>query len=134
LRANPDGSLLRVRDVARVELGAQNQDVEARINGQPAVAIRISLAPGAYAVETAALVRQNLENLSQRFPPGLKYLVNYDTTTFVIDTVHDVAMTLLIAFALVVVVVFLFLGTLRATLIPAVAVPVSLIGSFAVLL
>jgi hydrophobe/amphiphile efflux-1 (HAE1) family protein len=134
LRANPDGSLLRVRDVARVELGAQNQDVEARINGQPAVAIRISLAPGANAVETAALVRQNLENLSRRFPPGLKYLVNYDTTTFVIDTVHDVATTLLIAFALVVVVVFLFLGTLRATLIPAVAVPVSLIGSFAVLL
>ena len=134
LRANPDGSLLRVRDVARVELGAQNQDVEGRINGQPAVAIRISLAPGANAVETAALVRQNLENLSRRFPPGLKYLVNYDTTTFVIDTVRDVAMTLLIAFALVVVVVFLFLGTLRATLIPAVAVPVSLIGSFAVLL
>jgi hydrophobe/amphiphile efflux-1 (HAE1) family protein len=134
LRANPDGSLLRVRDVARVELGAQNQDVEGRINGQPAVAIRISLSPGANAVETAALVRQNLENLSQRFPPGLKYLVNYDTTIFVMDTVRDVAMTLLIAFALVVVVVFLFLGTLRATLIPAVAVPVSLIGSFAALL
>jgi hydrophobe/amphiphile efflux-1 (HAE1) family protein len=134
LRANPDGSLLRVRDVARVELGAQNQDVEARINGQPAVGIRISLAPGANAVATAALVRQNLETLSQRFPPGLKYLVNYDTTTFVLDTVRDVATTLLIAFALVVIVVFLFLGTLRATLIPAVAVPVSLIGSFAILL
>src|SRR5580704_15277555 len=134
LRANPDGSLLRVRDVARVELGAQNQDVEARINGQPAVAIRISLAPGANAVETAALVKQNLETLSQRFPPGLKYLVNYDTTTFVLDTVRDVVTTLLIAFVLVVIVVFLFLGTLRATLIPAIAVPVSLIGSFAVLL
>jgi hydrophobe/amphiphile efflux-1 (HAE1) family protein len=134
LRANPDGSLLRVRDVARVELGAQNQDVEARINGQPAVAIRISLAPGANAVETAALVKQNLEMLSQRFPPGLKYLVNYDTTTFVLDTVRDVVTTLLIAFVLVVIVVFLFLGTLRATLIPAIAVPVSLIGSFAILL
>ncbi|HEY7298948.1 MAG TPA: multidrug efflux RND transporter permease subunit [Xanthobacteraceae bacterium] len=134
LRANPDGSSLRVRDVARVELGAQNQDVEARINGRPAVGIRINLAPGANAIETARLVRANLDRLSQRFPPGLKYLVSYDTTTFVQDTIHDVLVTLLIAFALVVIVVFLFLGSLRATLIPAIAVPVSVIGSFAVLL
>jgi multidrug efflux pump len=134
LRANPDGSLLRVHDVARVELGAQNQDIEGRINGQPAVAIRILLSPGANAVQTAGLVRQNMERLSKRFPPGLKYLVNYDTTTFVMDTIHDVFVTLLIAFVLVVIVVFLFLGSIRATLIPTVAVPVSLIGSFAVLL
>jgi len=134
LRANPDGSLLRVRDVARVELGAQNQDVEGHLNGQPAVAIGIYLAPGANAVQTANLVKANLTRLSQHFPEGLKYLVNYDTTTFVLDTVHDVLVTLVIAFALVVVVVFLFLGSLRATLIPAIAVPVSLIGSFAVLL
>src|SRR5580698_7762845 len=134
LRANPDGSLLRVRDVARVELGAQSQDIEGRINGQPAVAIRILLSPGANAVQTADLVRQNMERLSKRFPPGLKYLVNYDTTTFVMDTIHDVLETLLIAFVLVVIVVFLFLGSIRATLIPTVAVPVSLIGSFAVLL
>jgi hydrophobe/amphiphile efflux-1 (HAE1) family protein len=134
LRANPDGSVLRVRDVARVELGAQNQDVEGRINGQPAVAIGIYLSPGANAIETAALVRANLDRLSQRFPAGLKYLVNYDTTTFVQDTIHDVLTTLVIAFVLVVFVVFLFLGNLRATLIPAIAVPVSVIGSFAVLL
>jgi multidrug efflux pump len=134
LRANPDGSLLRIKDVARVELGAENQDIEARFNGKPAVAIGIYLTPGANAVTTAKLVRANMARLSQRFPPGLKYLVNYDTTTFVFDTIHDVLITLLIAFILVVIVVFLFLGSLRATLIPAVAVPVSVIGSFAVLL
>jgi hydrophobe/amphiphile efflux-1 (HAE1) family protein len=134
LRANPDGSLLRVRDVARVDLGAQNQDVEGRLNAEPAVAIGIYLSPGANAVQTAAAVRANLDRLSQRFPPGLKYLVNYDTTTFVQATIHDVLMTLLIGFGLVVIVVFVFLGSLRATIIPAIAVPVSLIGSFALLL
>ena len=134
LRANPDGSFLRVRDIARVELGAQNQDVEARINGRPAVGIRINLSPGANAIRTATLVRANLDRLSQNFPAGLKYLVSYDTTTFVQDTIRDVWITLGIAFVLVVIVVFLFLGSLRATLIPAIAVPVSLIGSFAVLL
>jgi hydrophobe/amphiphile efflux-1 (HAE1) family protein len=134
LRANPDGSLLRIKDVARVELGAQNEDIESRLNGKPAVAIGIYLSPGANAVQTAKLVRANLDRLSKRFPPGLKYLVNYDTTTFVFDTIHDVLITLLIAFILVVIVVFLFLGSLRATLIPAIAVPVSVIGAFAVLL
>ena len=134
LRANPDGSLLRVRDVARVELGAQNQDVESRIDGRPAVGMRINLAPGANAVQTAALVRAAMDRLSRQFPPGLKYIVNYDSTTFVTDTIHDVLITLGIAFIIVVIVVFLFLGSLRATLIPAIAVPVSVIGSFAVLL
>jgi hydrophobe/amphiphile efflux-1 (HAE1) family protein len=134
LRANPDGSLLRVRDVARVDLGAQNQDIEGRLNGEPAVAIGVYLSPGANAVQTAAQVRANLDRLSQHFPPGLKYLVNYDTTNFVQDTIHDVLVTLFIAFVLVVIVVFLFLASLRATLIPAIAVPVSVIGSFAVLL
>jgi hydrophobe/amphiphile efflux-1 (HAE1) family protein len=134
LRANPDGSLVRVGDVARIDLGAQNQDIEGRLNGEPAVAIGVYLSPGANAVQTAAQVRANLDHLSQRFPPGLKYLVNYDTTTFVQDTIHDVLITLLIAFTLVVIVVFVFLGSLRATLIPAIAVPVSVIGSFAVLL
>ena len=134
LRANPDGSLLRVRDVARVDLGAQNLDAESRLNGRPAVGIGIYLSPGANAVETASLVVAALDRLSQRFPPGLKYLVNYDTTTFVHATIHDVLITLVIAFALVVAVVFVFLGSLRATLIPAIAVPVSVIGSFAVLL
>jgi hydrophobe/amphiphile efflux-1 (HAE1) family protein len=134
LRANPDGSLLRIRDVARIELGAQNLDQESRLNGRPAVAIGVYLSPGANAVNTAAAVVDNLNRLSQRFPPGLKYSVNYDTTTFVRATIHDVLVTLVIAFVLVVIVVFVFLGSLRATLIPAIAVPVSVIGSFAVLL
>jgi len=134
LRANPDGSLVRIGDVARVDLGAQNQDIEGRLNGEPAVAIGVYLSPGANAVQTATQVRANLDRLSQRFPPGLKYLVNYDTTTFVQDTIHDVLITLLIAFVLVVIVVFVFLGSLRATLIPAIAVPVSVIGAFAALL
>jgi hydrophobe/amphiphile efflux-1 (HAE1) family protein len=134
LRANPDGSLLRVRDVARVDLGAQNLDQESRLNGRPAVAIGIYLSPGANAVNTASAVIANLDKLSQRFPPGLKYSVNYDTTTFVRATINDVLVTLGEAFVLVVIVVFAFLGSLRATLIPAIAVPVSVIGTFAVLL
>jgi hydrophobic/amphiphilic exporter-1 (mainly G- bacteria), HAE1 family len=134
LRANPDGSLLRVRDVARVQLGAQNEDVEGRYNGEPAVAIGLYLSPGANAVSTASQVIATMDRLSQRFPAGLHYVVNYDTTTFVRDTIHDVLITLIIAFVLVVIVVFVFLGSLRATLIPAIAVPVSVIGAFAVLL
>jgi hydrophobe/amphiphile efflux-1 (HAE1) family protein len=134
LRANPDGSLLRVRDVARMELGAQNEDVEGRFNDKPAVAIGLYLSPGANAVTTASAVIATMDRLSQRFPPGLHYVVNYDTTTFVRATIHDVLLTLAIAFVLVSLVVFLFLGSLRATIIPAVAVPVSVIGTFAVLL
>jgi hydrophobe/amphiphile efflux-1 (HAE1) family protein len=134
LRANPDGSVLRVKDVARVEIGAQNMDSESRIDGQPGVPMGIYLAPGANAVTTAKAVQATLANLSQRFPPGLTYQVQYDSTTFVSDTINEVLKTLGEAFVLVVIVVFLFLGNLRATVIPAVAVPVSLIGAFAVLL
>jgi hydrophobic/amphiphilic exporter-1 (mainly G- bacteria), HAE1 family len=134
LRANPDGSLLRVHDVARVDLGAQNEDVEGRYNDEPAVAIGLYLSPGANAVTTASAVIAAMDRLSQRFPPSLHYVVNYDTTTFVRATIKDVLLTLVIAFGLVVIVVFLFLGSLRATIIPAIAVPVSLIGTFAVLL
>ena len=134
LRANPDGSVLRIKDVARVEIGAQNMDSESRIDGQPGVPMGIYLAPGANAVTTARAVQTTLARLSERFPPGLSYLVQYDSTTFVTDTIKEVLKTLGEAFLLVVVVVFLFLGNLRATVIPAVAVPVSLIGAFAVLL
>jgi hydrophobe/amphiphile efflux-1 (HAE1) family protein len=134
LRANPDGSMLRVRDVAQIELGAQNEDVEGRYNGEPAVAIGLYLSPGANAVNTASAVIATMDRLAKRFPPGLHYVVNYDTTTFVRATIHDVLVTLAIAFGLVVLVVFVFLGSLRATLIPAIAVPVSVIGAFAVLL
>jgi len=134
LRANPDGSVLRIKDVARVEIGAQNMDSESRIDGQAGVPMGIYLAPGANAVTTAKAVQATLARLSERFPPGLAYLVQYDSTTFVTDTIKEVLKTLGEAFLLVVLVVFVFLGNLRATVIPAVAVPVSLIGAFAVLL
>ena len=134
IRANPDGSVLRLRDVARVELGAQNMDSDARLNGQPAVPIGIYLAPGANAVEAATAVAQTLDRLRVRFPPGLHAKVMYDSTTFVSDTIHEVIKTLGEAFVLVVIVVYLFLGSARATIIPTVAVPVSLIGAFIVLL
>jgi hydrophobe/amphiphile efflux-1 (HAE1) family protein len=134
LRANPDGSMLRVHDVARVEIGAQNLDSESRIDGRAGVPIGIYLAPGANAVSTAKAVHATLQKLSVRFPEGLTYLVQYDSTTFVSDTIAEVLKTLGEAFVLVVLVVFLFLGNFRATLIPAIAVPVSLIGAFAVLL
>ncbi len=134
VRANPDGSVLRIRDVARVELGPAGQDTESRLNGQPAVSIGIYLAPGANAVETSRRVNDTLNALEKRFPPGMKKIVFYDSSVFVADTITQVMKTLLEAFALVVLVVFLFLGNLRATIIPAVAVPVSVIGTIAVLL
>ncbi|MGO9768019.1 MAG: efflux RND transporter permease subunit [Roseiarcus sp.] len=134
LRANPDGSVVRLRDVARVEMGAQNEDVQTRINGRPAVGVALYLTPDANAVRTAGLVDQAMARLAARFPPGLKAQVVFDSTVFVGDTIREVLTTLAEAFALVVAVVFLFLGNLRATIIPAVAVPVSLIGAFAVLL
>jgi hydrophobe/amphiphile efflux-1 (HAE1) family protein len=134
IRANPDGSFLRVRDVARVELGAQNYDSLSRLNGQPAVSLGIYLSPGANAVATSARVQATLDRLSARFPEGLKARVFYDSSAFVNDTIHEVLKTLGEAFVLVVIVVFLFLGNLRATIIPVIAVPVSLIGTLAVML
>jgi hydrophobe/amphiphile efflux-1 (HAE1) family protein len=134
LRANPDGSVLRVRDVARVEMGAQNEDTETRINGRPAVGIALYLSPDANAVQTARQANATMKRLAERFPPGLNAHVVYDSTLFVSDTIKEVLKTLGEAFVLVVLVVYLFLGSVRATVIPAVAVPVSLIGTFAVLL
>ena len=134
VRANQDGSVLRVKDVARVELGAATQDSESRLNGNPAVTMGIYLAPGANAVQTAQRVQQALDRLSERYPEGLKSIVFYNSSTFVSDTISEVIKTLAEAFVLVVIVVFVFLGSLRATLIPTIAVPVSLVGTFAVLL
>src|SRR3954451_9804059 len=134
IRANPDGSILRIRDVARVELGAANSDTMSRLNGNPAVSIGLYLAPGANAVQTSARVQAALNELSTRFPPSIKARVFYDSSSFVQATISEVVKTLLIAFALVVGVVFVFLGSVRATIIPMVAIPVSLIGTFAVLL
>ena len=134
VRANPDGSLLRVGDVARVELGAANMDTESRLNGNPAVSIGLYLAPGANAVRTSAAVDDALRDLQTRFPPGMKARVFYDSSGFVAATMAEVQHTLWIAFGLVVLVVFIFLGNWRATLIPIVAIPVSLIGTIAVLM
>jgi hydrophobe/amphiphile efflux-1 (HAE1) family protein len=133
IRSNSDGSVLHVKDVARVELGAQNEDVESRLNGQPAVAIGIYLAPGANAIQVASAVNASVEKIRARFPTGLKASVVFDSTVFINDTIREVVKALLEAFILVVIVVFLFLGSFRATIIPVVAVPVSLVGSFAVL-
>ncbi|HME22743.1 MAG TPA: multidrug efflux RND transporter permease subunit [Acetobacteraceae bacterium] len=134
IRANPDGSVLRLSDIARIELGAANMDTESRLNGDPAVSIGLFLSPGANAVQTSARVQAALDELGRRFPDGLKARVFYDSSSFVAATIVEVEKTLGIAFALVVLVVFLFLGNIRATIIPMVAIPVSLIGTFAVLL
>ena len=134
IRANPDGSMLQVKDVARVELGAQNLDTFSRLNGNPSVAIGVYLAPGANAITVSRAVEARLETLRGRFPEGLQARVVHDTTIFVTDTISAVIEALIEAFVLVAIVVFLFLGNLRATIIPIIAIPVSLVGSFAVLL
>lgn len=134
IRANPDGSVLLVKDVARIELGAQNQDTFSRLNGDPSVTIGIYLSPGANALTVSKVVNATLEKLRDRFPEGLQARVVHDSTVFVRDTINAVIQALIEAFVLVGIVVFLFLGNLRATLIPIIAIPVSLIGSFAVLL
>src|SRR5262245_52968460 len=134
LRANPDGSVIRVRDVARVELSARSQDRFARFNGAPAAAIGIYQTPGSNAIEVARQVRDTMSGLEKRFPSDLAYAVFFDSTVFVTATINEVIRTLGIAVILVGVVVFLFLGRWRTTLIPLVAVPVSIIGTFAVML
>ena len=134
IRANPDGSVLRMRDVARVDLGAQAMDTQSRLNGQPAVTMGIYLSPGANAVQVSGALQRTLDELSTRFPEGMRAQVLYDSSTFVRDTIYEVIWTLLEAFVLVVVVVYLFLGSFRATLIPTIAVPVSLVGAFVILL
>ena len=134
LRANPDGSVVRVSDVARVELGAQSEDRYSRFNGAPAAAIGIYQSPGSNAVQVAKQVRDTMDALATRFPSDLAYSMFFDSTVFVTATIAEVIRTLVIAIILVAIVVFLFLGKLRTTLIPLVAVPVSVVGTFAVLL
>jgi hydrophobe/amphiphile efflux-1 (HAE1) family protein len=133
VRTNPDGSVLRLSDVARIELGAANLDRETRFNGGPAAVIAIYQSPGANAIATLKAVRTQVAEAEKRFPEDLAWKVTYDPSVFVTDTIHEVQKTLLEAFVLVVIVVFLFLGSVRATLIPTLAVPVSLIGTFVAL-
>jgi len=134
VRAASDGSAVRLKDVARVELGAKDYDFLGRINGKPATLIGVFLQPGANALDVAAEVEATVARLAPRFPKGLAYSVPYDTTRFVKVSIEEVVKTLLEAMVLVIAVVYLFLQSWRATLIPLVAVPVSLIGTFAGLL
>jgi HAE1 family hydrophobic/amphiphilic exporter-1 len=130
LRANPDGTLLRLRDVARIELGSQAYNIAARYNGSPAAVMAIYQLPGSNAVETADRVRQAMDELKQRFPGDVAEAVSLDTTQSVREGLRDIIVTLFIAIGLVAIVVFIFLQDLRATLIPLAAVPVSLVGTF----
>ncbi|MBI3902715.1 MAG: efflux RND transporter permease subunit [Nitrosomonadales bacterium] len=128
VRANPDGSSVRVKDIARVELGAQDYSIAARIDGQPASAIAIRLSPSANALDTAKAVKARMTELAKFFPKGVDWLVPYDTSKFVEISISEVVKTLAEAMLLVFVVIYLFLGNLRATFIPAIVVPIALIG------
>jgi HAE1 family hydrophobic/amphiphilic exporter-1 len=132
LRSNPDGSLVRMKDVARVELGALNYQQIGRVNGQPGVGIAVFQTPGSNALDVAAGVRDQMEQLRQRFPADLDFRYTLDTTAPVSEGIREIAKTFLEALFLVVIVVYVFLQNWRATLIPLLAVPVSLIGTFAV--
>ncbi len=133
LRTNPDGSTIRLKDVGRAEIGSESYDSIARYDGKPAAGLAIKLAPGANAIKTVAAVRKRVAELSKYFPPGTKAVFPYDTTPFVKISIEEVVKTLLEAIALVFLVMFLFLQNFRATLIPTIAVPVVLLGTFAVL-
>ncbi|WP_153752130.1 MULTISPECIES: efflux RND transporter permease subunit [unclassified Citrobacter] len=133
LRVNSDGSVVHLKDVARIELGGENYNVVARINGKPASGLGIKLATGANALDTANAIKAKLVELQPFFPQGMKVVYPYDTTPFVTISIHEVVKTLFEAVVLVFLVMYLFLQNIRATLIPTIAVPVVLLGTFAVL-
>jgi HAE1 family hydrophobic/amphiphilic exporter-1 len=131
IRTTESGAIVRVQDVGRVELGAENYDSSFRINGQDAVGIGVSKLVDANALEVARAVRQQMDELARTFPPGLIYDIPYDTTLFITESVQEVIKTLLIAIALVVLTIFIFLQNWRTTFIPAITIPIALIGTFA---
>jgi HAE1 family hydrophobic/amphiphilic exporter-1 len=133
LRVNPDGSIVRVRDVGRTELGTERYGSKVLYNGQPGAALAVRQAAGANALKTADGVKAKMEELSRYFPAGMKVIYPYDTTPFVRVAINEVVWTLFEAILLVFLVIYLFLGNLRATLIPTLAVPVVILGTFAVL-
>ncbi|PRY04543.1 efflux RND transporter permease subunit [Paraburkholderia sp. BL25I1N1] len=133
LKVNQDGSQVRVKDVARVELGGETYNLDTKYNGRPTAGLGIQLATGANALQTAKLVRQKIDQLSKFFPPGLVVNYPYDTTPFVRLSIEEVVKTLLEGIVLVFLVMYLFLQNLRATLIPTIAVPVVLLGTFAIM-
>ena len=132
VRSNPDGSVVRLKDVARIELGALNYQQSSRMNGQPSAIIAVFQAPGSNALAVADGVKKTMEELKGRFPADLDYAITLDTTLPVTEGIREIVKTLIEAMILVILVVFLFLQNWRATLIPMIAVPVSLIGTFAV--
>src|SRR6266508_220916 len=132
VRANPDGSIVRMTDVARVELGAQKYNQIGRLNGNPAAIIAIYQLPGSNAIDTMNRAKQLMEDLKKRFPQDLDYTISLDTTLAVTAGIEEIVKTLFEALALVIIVVFIFLQNWRATLIPLLAVPVSLVGTFAI--
>ncbi|WPB56742.1 efflux RND transporter permease subunit [Xylophilus sp. GOD-11R] len=134
LRANTDGSTVKLKDVARIELGAQAYATSARLNGKPAIGIGVQLAPSGNALATAKAVRQRMGELQQFFPQGIKWDIPYDSSDFVQISIEQVAHTLFEAVVLVFLVMFLFLQNIRYTIIPTVVVPVALLGTFAALL
>ena len=134
LRANTDGSTVRLRDVARLELGAQSYNVNGRLNGEPAAGMGVQLTPTANALATAKAVKAKLAELQQYFPQGVRYIIPYDTSTFIAVSIEKVVETLLEAVLLVFCVMFLFLQNFRYTIIPTIVVPVALLGTFAALL
>ncbi|HRJ72068.1 MAG TPA: multidrug efflux RND transporter permease subunit [Terrimicrobiaceae bacterium] len=133
IKSGDDGQLVRLRDVARVELGAKDYNVVSRLDGKDAVTLAIFQAPGSNALEVSKNVRATMEDLKKRFPAGVDYRIYYDTTMFVKESIQAVVKTIIEAFVLVVIVVLVFLQNWRATLIPILAVPVSLIGTFAIM-
>ncbi|TWA61831.1 multidrug efflux pump [Azospirillum baldaniorum] len=134
VRTNPNGGVVRLGDIGRVELGAQSYGSTAKLDGDPAATLVVYQSPDANALDVAKAVRAELDRLSGRFPEGLDYAVVFDTTSFVSATIEEIVLTLGITFLLVVVVIYVFLQDWRATLIPTLAIPVSIIGVFAVLL
>jgi HAE1 family hydrophobic/amphiphilic exporter-1/multidrug efflux pump len=132
VRTLPDGSILRVRDIARAELAGQDYSNFGRLNGNPAAVILLYQLPGANALQAASDVRAVMARLAQNFPPGLEYRISFDNTRFIVASLEQVLHTFGEALALVFVVVFVFLGNVRATIIPMLAVPVSIVGTFAV--
>ena len=134
LRAATDGGLVRLKDVARIELGAQTYTPQARLNGQPSTGIGVQLAPSGNALATAKAIKVRLDELSRYFPPGVAATIPYDSSRFVEISIRQVAMTLLEAVVLVFLVMFLFLQNIRYTIIPTLVVPIALMGTFAVLL
>lgn len=133
LKVNSDSSRVRLEDVARVEIGAEYYSTSATLNGQPAAGVSVRLAPGANALETARKVKQKIRELSPSFPPGIEVVYPYDTTKFIEISIREIAYTLLEAVILVVLVIYLFLQNFRATLIPAIAIPVVLLGTFGIM-